>query len=703
MEQNYEFRKRMMEFHKPNRRDYDVVAKDTETIIDETWKIIIPAESGETLRTAAEDLQDYLKKSMNVLIEICSDEKEKNTIFITTETLSPQFSSDLDTPRSYRLVCKEHNVIICSCDEAGAMQGCFFIEDLMNMKKAPFIEQCDIVKKPLYSPRMIHGGYGKGEYPDEILCNIAHHGFDTVVMTVGKNTVLDKVRDVTERAQKYGIGVYAFSDYESTKHPDEADAKEYYESAYGNLLKNCPKIKGVILVGESIGFPSKDPNTSGKDFLENFDDGLPSGKPTPSHWPCTDYPDLINVIKDVVRSYSKDVDIVFWTYNWGYVEKSHRIKLIEILPKDISLLVTYEMYEMRKTDGINTTCPDYTLSFAGPASPFVDEAKAAKENGVRLYAMTNTGGNTWDFGAIPYQPAPYQWIDRYDSMEKCRQDYGLCGLLESHTYGFWPSFICELAKWTFWSGNPDSRTVLKNIAVRDFGEKNALIVLKVWEKWSEGIRSYVSTNEDQYGPCRVGPAYPLVLCNDVQMPFKANCEKKRSWYMFFLDYASNRLRYITTLSDGNSSTLSQRLPITMKRMEECARLHEEGAQMLEEIFDTLTQYQKDEARFLINIAKFIAISCRTTANVKKWFMLRNLLMVETDGEKIAQYCREMIETGKREIENAKAAIPLVNHDSRLGWEASMDYVADEYLIQWKIRQVQWVIDKELPRYIELAN
>lgn len=73
-----------------------------------------------------------------------------------------------------------------------------------------------------------------------------------------------------------------------------------------------------------------------------------------------------------------------------------------------------------------------------------DVAQRAEKYGIRLYAMTNTGGNTWDFGAIPYQPAPYQWIDRYDSMEKCRKEYGLSGLLESHTYGFCPLLYARL-------------------------------------------------------------------------------------------------------------------------------------------------------------------------------------------------------------------------------------------------------------------
>ena len=41
--------------------------------------------------------------------------------------------------------------------------------------------------------------------------------------------------------------------------------------------------------------------------------------------------------------------------------------------------------------------------------------------------------------------------------------------------------------------------------------------------------------------------------------------------------------------------------------------------------------------------------------------------------------------------NAKNTIPLVEKDSRLGWEPSMEYVTDKKMLEWKIRQVQFVL------------
>ena len=49
-----------------------------------------------------------------------------------------------------------------------------------------------------------------------------------------------------------------------------------------------------------------------------------------------------------------------------------------------------------------------------------------------------------------------------------------------------------------------------------------------------------------------------------------------------------------------------------------------------------------------------------------------------------QLVREMLEIAEAEIKNAEGAIPLVEFDSRLGYEPSMDYMCDRAHLEWKI-------------------
>ena len=53
---------------------------------------------------------------------------------------------------------------------------------------------------------------------------------------------------------------------------------------------------------------------------------------------------------------------------------------------------------------------------------------------------------------------------------------------------------------------------------------------------------------------------------------------------------------------------------------------------------------------------------------------------------------------KDEIENARATIPLVEFDSRLGFEPSMEYMCDREHLELKIEQCERVVADELPRY-----
>lgn len=69
---------------------------------------------------------------------------------------------------------------------------------------------------------------------------------------------------------------------------------------------------------------------------------------------------------------------------------------------------------------------------------------------------------------------------------------------------------------------------------------------------------------------------------------------------------------------------------------------------------------------MINLGKFIVNCVKTTINVKKWYILKMQLLIETDEKKICELVDEMTKIGNDEIKNAEDTIPLVEADSRLG-------------------------------------
>jgi hypothetical protein len=699
LEKNYDFRQRLLEVHQKGRRDPQQQAADTELQLTEESLIVIDRDADRVLQKAARDLQDYLAVSMDLHVKIqltddvaaAARSGQGHIVYATRLQLPDLPLQDGDGPRGFRIDCQE-NVLITGYDSNGAMQGGFFLEDLMNFRQAPFLKRQTHACRPLFSPRMIHSGFGLDQYPDEHIAAIAHAGMDAILVFVkGVDETPYGYLDFNElcwRAAAYGVDVYAYSYLKSHMHPDDPRAPGYYDNIYGKVFAACPAFKGIVMVGESVEFPSHDPHTTGRLRLDPSPDNLPANKPSPGWWPCEDYPQWVSLVRDTVRRYKADADIVFWTYNWGYVEEQYRLALLDNLPTDITLLVTFEMFEKVKTGPVTSTCVDYTLMFPGPGQYFLSEARKAKERGIRLYSMVNTGGLTWDIGVIPYEPTPQHWMIRHKNIRACHEQYGLCGLMESHHFGFFPSFVSDLAKWSYMAGTPEPQQVLRDLAARMCGEPYADQVLQAWALWSKGIQHYMSTNEDQYGPFRIGPAYPLVLVRDVKVP-------ESPFAMF-----GNRIFHTVygPSNSGRCSLFSFRLPVEIEYLTVMRDSFDEGADLLAEILPRLPARLQENTARMIGLGRFMARSAQTTVHVKNWYLQKQKLLTATDAESVRSAVAGLRAVAEAEIQNAEATIPLVQQDSRLGWEPSMEYMCDESHLRWKIRQVRQVLDSELDMY-----
>ena len=691
-EKNYDFRKKMLMFHEPGLKDVSVQTPPDVFSITDATDIIIEKNAAPMLHRAAEYLRNFLSVSMDTDVRVVRAEtgldlNKPGVVIITTAGRNPADMADGAAPRGFRLNCG-NNVVITGFDNAGALQGVFRLTDVCAINRAPYIQKGTEARSPMFAPRMVHSGYGLDDFPDAHLAAIAKSGMDSILVFVkGVDETpfgyLD-FNNLCRRAAEWSLSVYAYSYLKSSVHPDDPAAEAYYDNVYGSVFKACPLFKGVVLVGESVEFPSRDERTTGRSYKDPSPDGLPDHRPSPGWWPCRDYPAWLGVIKKTVRKYVSDADIVFWTYNWGYVNEKERVELIDSLPTDISLHVTFEMFEKIQKGLITSRCVDYTLMFTGPGNYFVSEAEAAKRRGIRLYSMTNTGGLTWDIGVIPYEPTPYQWMKRYDAILDMSDKYGLCGLMENHHYGFYPSFISELTRETFTKGAPDAGETLRLIAKRDFGTENADKALTAYALFSEGIAHYISTNEDQYGPFRIGPAYPLIFGRGAKIPEAPYASNGsgilNTDYRVYENYGAppflrlkTEIGYLTTMRDKFLS----------------------GADIVYKLTDNLNGAYLERALKLAGLVRYIGLCAQTTIHVKEWYMAKSRLAVAETPEEVKTAAVQMREIANAEIRNAEEALPLVAADSRIGWEPTMEYMCDTAHINWKIKQVRRVLDHEL--------
>lgn len=698
MERKYAFRERLEAVHRPNRRDPSAQASGEELEISDDWRIVVDEAASPLLWHTAKDLQDYLFVSMNVSVRLARAKDigqaaaaGENVIVLATKAQLPAEGRDIAAARSYRVISAFRRVIVCGYDERGTAQGSYYLEDEMNLREAPILKRGEVARAPLFSPRMVHSGWGLDRYPDAHLQAMAHAGIDAVMVFVKDvdhtPAGYEDFNHLVDRAALYGLDVYVYSYLISRYHPDDPDAKAYYERTYGSVFQACPRFRGVILVGESCEFPSKDANTTGKPHRD-WPADQPQTKPSPGWWPCRDFPQWLVLLSETIRAHNPQADIVFWTYNWGWAPKEDRLELIRALPDRITLLVTFEMFEQLRNENATHVCVDYTLSFVGPGEYFSSEAEAARERGIRLYAMSNTGGLTWDFGVIPYEPFPQQWSLRHSALLQARENWGVSGLMESHHFGWWPSFISDLAKWAYWRPGRAYDEVLALLAQREFGALAAPLVLEAWRCWSEAIRHYIPTNEDQYGPFRVGPSYPLVFRKPVRMPAAKHA-------MFGSEIV---LTDYEPLDGERQSPGISRIDAELRSLERMLERMTAGNERLEQALLQTPENKSEEAGRMLGLGRFIARSVRTAIHVKQWWKLKQRLLSEPDPGKAANWLERMEELACREIANAEATIPLVEADSRLGWEPSMDYMTDAAHLRWKIAQARSVLDSEFPQY-----
>ena len=117
---------------------------------------------------------------------------------------------------------------------------------------------------------------------------LAKEGIDAIMLTVnGVDEVMTGHRDINaiiDLAEEYGIDVYAYWNRAVYHSPEAPDAEQVYSAAYGEVFRAHPKLRGIILVGECVQFPSKDQRTSGRPYWETLnEDGLdhrlPDGPP----------------------------------------------------------------------------------------------------------------------------------------------------------------------------------------------------------------------------------------------------------------------------------------------------------------------------------------------------------------------------------------------------------------------------------------
>ena len=87
-------------------------------------------------------------------------------------------------PRKYRVRISKGGVAVTAGSPRIAAQAFYHLEDLMNLRRAPFLKCGEETREHLFSPRMTHSAWGLDEFPEGHLRQIAHAGIDAIVVFI---------------------------------------------------------------------------------------------------------------------------------------------------------------------------------------------------------------------------------------------------------------------------------------------------------------------------------------------------------------------------------------------------------------------------------------------------------------------------------------------------------------------------------------
>jgi hypothetical protein len=729
VENSYDYHRRLTEgpLHVA-RRDPELRPQGSELALPEQgWKLVWNQGGSPILQNAVADFQNYLATSMQVQVAVEGRDSLENwqtlgqSILVGTREQLPGCGAALKGSKDYEIVVTPERIVVCGYDERGAMYGLYNLEARMNFREAPFLPRdLKTVRHSLYDTRMALSWMGWMEFPDAVLAHMAHDGFDGVFASVYANPNGDRttaenstefyarllhrvrrqdparVHDLIQRASRFGIKVYTPIIYQYLGTPEsEAGLRRLVR----DIVKEFPDIQGYVLLTE--GF-----------WYQRWGGGHGASEEYVKDW-ARNWSKAVAIVAEECHRVNPAIEILPWEYNIDFRAEKADLKryFVQQLPQDTIPTLTWENGKSFEIDGLRGYLRDYSLNQIGPAEVTEAQIAEARRRGMKVYSKADTFAS-WQFGTIPYLPAPYQWFARYQALEK----YGVNGTLESWSSGYKPNFMAELRAWTCWSDAPSAEELFAAMAARQFGSNGKEQVLKAWDHFSRAFRLVPDTGPNMGTNNAVGN--PLFF----QEPPLRTTTFKHSWtdHAMWMGYFGGELNpywpftvsrmvfYPDFTNQTNQAELYARgvsgielanetriLPVVQKYLRLAADEMEEGLKLYRAAALQSPTFKRTAALREVVVAEQIARMLRSNSAILEFEDLRLQLAAEEDATKAGAILDRLETIVREEIARTELSLLAATRDSRLGFQFETDYVYTPYALREKLESLHETLEKHL--------
>jgi hypothetical protein len=700
--------------------------KNEMSVPDEGWSIVWNPESSEVLKQTVYDFQDYLSTSQDVKVSVKENPLKnwqhiRKSIIVGTAEQMPQLHKDLENEKDYVIQVAKDRIIVCGTSERGAMFGIYNLESRMNLREAPFLPlKLHTVRKSIYNTRMVFSWMGWMEFPDKLLSQLVHDGFDSIYASAYANPNGDittaetstefyarllfrirrqdpaQVHDLIRRASRFGIKVYAPIIYQYLGTPESESG---LRKLIRNIVNEFPDIHGYILLTE--GF-----------WYRNWGGGHGASREYLEDW-AVNWSHAVGIVEEECHRINPSIEILPWEYNIDFRPENVDVKrfFIKQLPRDTIPMLTFENGKRFELDGMKGFLRDYSISQVGPAEVTAGQIDEAGKRGMKVYSKVDTFA-TWQFGTMPYLPCPQQWLNRYNALEKS----GVKGTLESWSSGYKPNFICELRAWTCWSDSLPSDELLRLAAQRIFGREGVEKAIAAWDCFSHAIRLVPDTGPNMGNNNSAGnPIFfdvpPLRTCTFIHS--WTDFDKWRSYFggqlnpywpftvsrmVFYPDFtnktnkAEEYARLATGIEAGEEILI---LPVFLKYLNLAAGKMEEGLKLYREAALSSPAAKRQNAVREVIVAEQMTRMMRSSYAILEFEDLRLKLWKEKDAGKKIKILNKMEDILQDEISRTEFTLLAVTRDSRLGFQFEQDYVFTPYSLKEKLALLKDTLTRQL--------
>ncbi len=457
------------------------------------------------------------------------------------------------------------------------------------------------------------------------------------------------LRRLTDRAAKYGVGIYLYFNEPRTIMMEWADKFKDLEGATDkeNTLCLCTSKKPVLdyLENAMATLFAQCPNLAGIFTITRSENATNCAYSTDEHKnSCPICKDRLtsDIVAEVLTALANGIGrsnpkarVMAHTWAWGF---DYINDIIRKVPKNVSILSVSEWGVETDCEGYKGSVVDYSISKPGPSPRAKENFIVAKECGLGRVAKVQIN-NSWEMSAVPYMPV-------FDLVEKHLNDLrnvGVNDFMLSWTLGGAPSPMVGLL-------SKSKEEIYKEL----YGEA-AGAVAEASKIFSDAFTHFPfdSAYCIYKAPMNYGPMNLLWLD-----PTNYNASMVGFPYD---DITTWRYRYPED--------------VFARAFHRVADNWEKGLPVMEKMLDKLTGKYKKNFEELYRFALVTYCHFKTTSNAIDFVMLRRDMKANKD---------KLISILENELVLAKCVGMCQCEDARVAFEASNHYYYTPSLIQEKI-------------------